>query len=74
MPFGVARMQNEALRRMRQLGLHNVPPEAHHLRLIVDEGACASENLPRGGAADFEPRLLQNPKRCQQNAFDLLGA
>ena len=72
-PVGIARMEDEAFRDVRQLRLDDVPPETHHLRLLLDESARAPEDFARCGAADLEPRLLENPKRRDQNALQLLS-
>ena len=73
-PLGIAGMQDKAFRHVRQLRLDDVPPEPHHLRLLVDERAATRENLTRRSASDLKPRLFENPERGAQNLFHLFGA
>ena len=70
---GVARVQHEALGRMRELRFDELAPEPHHLRGLVHQRAGAAVHLARRDAADLEARFLQHAERGLQDALDLLG-
>ena len=69
--LAVARMQHEALRRVRELRQHEVATEAHHLGLLIHERARAPVELARRRAADFKSGFLQNLKGRRQNPLNL---
>ena len=70
----VAGVQHEALRRVRQLRRHQLAPEAHQLRLVIDQRPGAAIHRARRGAADLETGLLEDAEGGEQDALDLLGA
>src|SRR5262249_8900238 len=73
MPRRIPRMQYETCRGLRELRLHDVAAETHHLRFVIHQRAGAPEGIARRGAADFEARLLEHPECGDEDAFNLLG-
>src|SRR5207244_12403740 len=71
MALGIARVQHEARGRVRELRLDELAPEADHLRWFIDQSPGAMEDLARGGAADLESRLLEDPVGGLDDALDL---